>query len=44
VRVKEVRAMQHTATELLPVSGSGTTDVIANVVFVHGLGGHNRGT
>jgi hypothetical protein len=36
--------MQHTTTELLPVSGSGTTDVIANVVFIHGLGGHNRDT
>ncbi|HXK28697.1 MAG TPA: hypothetical protein VJ646_10625 [Candidatus Binatia bacterium] len=36
--------MQHTTTELLPVSGSGNTDDIANVVFVHGLGGHNRGT
>jgi hypothetical protein len=36
--------MQHTTTELLAVGGSGTTDVIANVVFVHGLGGHNRGT
>jgi triacylglycerol esterase/lipase EstA (alpha/beta hydrolase family) len=37
--------MQHTTTELLPVGSSGgTTDVIANVVFVHGLGGHNRGT
>ena len=36
--------MQHTTSELLPVGRSGGTDVIANVVFVHGLGGHNRGT
>ncbi len=36
--------MQHTTTELLPVGDSDTRNVIANVVFIHGLGGHNRGT
>lgn len=37
--------MLHTTSELIPIGEkSGGSDVMANVVFVHGLGGHNRET
>lgn len=37
--------MAHTTSELIPIGeNSGGSDVIANVVFVHGLGGDNRTT
>jgi hypothetical protein len=37
--------MPHTTSELIPIGKTHRgSDVIANVVFVHGLGGHNRTT
>jgi hypothetical protein len=36
--------MQHTTSELLRIGNRGASDAVANVVFVHGLGGHNRFT
>lgn len=36
--------MQHTKSELMKIGANTTKDVIANIVFVHGLGGHNRET
>src|SRR5574338_129950 len=37
--------MRHTTSELIPIGEkSGGSDVMANVVFVHGLGGNNRET
>ena len=36
--------MPHTTSELIPIGENRGSDVIANVVFVHGLGGDNRTT